>query len=609
MAKSSRKKKKNKSEGLKKTLFSIILAISIIIGGILYYATINLNKIVTENIYSLYNQSQLNEYYSLEFKKLRINIIESRIKILHVSFKPRKGAHKQFFIDNGSMDISIGEITLKNADIVKIISDNTIIVDKLLIKDSDIKLVNTTSNFKPFSFIKPKVKNDTLQLDISLGSILINDAKLKYVTDINNPNGTKFKDFNFEIVDFGIKKDKGNVMMSLNKMETSLSEAHYYNKKGVSIGLEKLTIEINDLSISNTVDKFNYNYESFLIKLYKPSFETKDKIYSIASNSITIDELSKTLSIDNVSIMPLLSKNDFANNYKYQKLRPEIKLDKVKLVNIDYRNLFDYSDFVADSLLISGGEIDLYKDNRKPFNKYKFPNYLAKQIFSIKLPINIETVKANDIDIHFSAKQPNNLLSKINIDIDDALLNNVQNMKSNQKLELKAKGKVQHSVPFDIDILFDYSKDVFSFNGNIYKSDLSTLSKPIRSFIPVEIRSGIIKSMKFNGHASRTTSKGNMVFLYNDLNIEIQSNNKTKKKGFQNLLLSTAANTIMLSNNPAHAGAPPRKVKFEVARDMNRGFVNILIKSLLSGMKESLLPSKENRKQYKKVRKHSKKHK
>ncbi|RLD46618.1 MAG: hypothetical protein DRI86_02685 [Bacteroidetes bacterium] len=606
MAKSRKKKLKNKAKGLRKILFSILIVFSIIIGGLLYYATINLNRIVAENIHSIYNQSQLNEYYSLDFKKLRINLIESKIKILHLSFKPRKSFHKQFFIDNGSMNINIGEITLKNADIIKIISDNIIVVDKLLIKDSDINLVNTSSHFNPFSFIKPKVKNDTLQLDISLGNIQINKAKLNYITDVNNPSGTNFKDFNFEIVDFSLKKDKETVMMSLIKMETSLSEARYNNNKGVNIGLEKLSLEIDGFLITNSAGKFNYNYKSFLIKLQKPSFETKDKVYSISSNYIIIDELRRTLNIDNVSIMPLLSKKDFANNYKYQELRPEINLDKVKLVNIDYRNLFDFNNFVADSLLINGGEIYLYKDNRKPLNKNKFPKYLAKQIFNIKLPLKIDIVKANNIDIHFSAKQPNNLLSKIDIQINDASLNNIQNIKSDQKLKLNATGKVHNSIPFNVNLLFDYSKDVFSFKGNIQKSDLITLRKPIRSFLPVEIRSGIIQNMKFNGYASRTTSKGNMVFLYNNLNIEIQNNNKVKKKGFQNIILSTAANTIMLSNNPVHADAPPRKVNFEVARDMNRGFINILIKSLLSGMKESLLPSKENRKQYKKVKKYSK---
>jgi len=600
------RKKKQKPIKLKKILFYILFILSIILGGLLYYTTINLNRIVTENINSIYKQSQLNEYYSLEFKKLRIHIIDSKIKIFHVSFKPRKEIKPQFFKDNGSMSIQIEEITLKNTDILKIISENKIDVQELLINESDIELLNSSSQFKPFSFVKPKVKNDTLELEINIGIIQIGNAKLKYITDVDNLKGNSFKNFNFKIEDFNFKKEHSIVMMSLKRMETSLKEALYNNKKGISIGLEKLSIEINDFSITNSTDKFNYNYESFLIKLQKPSFITKDKLYSVTSKSITIDELNKTLSLDNININPLLSKKDFANKYKYQKLRPEISLDRVKLVNINYRNLFDYNDFIADSLIISKGEINLYKDNRKPFNKSKFPNYLAKQIFNIKLPLKIDIVEASDIDIHFSAKQPNNILSEIEIQIDDAKLENVQNIKLDQKLGLNAIGKIQNSVPFDVHLLFDYSKDVFNYSGNIYKSNLSSLQKPIRSFIPVEIRSGIINNMKFSGHASRTTSKGKMVFLYNNLNIEIQSNNKVKKKGFQNLLLSTAANTIMLSNNPVHKGAPPRKVKFEVARDMNRGFINILIKSVLSGMKESLLPSKENRKQYKEVKKRSK---
>ena len=250
---------------------------------------------------------------------------------------------------------------------------------------------------------------------------------------------------------------------------------------------------------------------------------------------------------------------------------------------------------------------DLYKDKRRPLDKHKFPNYLAKQILNIEIPIKINTIIADDIDIHFSARQPNKLLSEIDINIMEAKLNNVQNIHKNKKLSLEVIGKVHNSIPFDIHIEFDYSKDILTYNGKIHKSYINSLKKPIRSFIPIEINSGIINSMHFEGHASRTTSKGSMVFLYQDLNIEIQSDDKQKKKGMHYHLLSAAANTIMHSNNPANPDLPARKVEYTVVRDMNKGFINLIIKSILSGVKESILPSRENRKHYKELRKHSKK--
>ena len=44
-------------------------------------------------------------------------------------------------------------------------------------------------------------------------------------------------------------------------------------------------------------------------------------------------------------------------------------------------------------------------------------------------------------------------------------------------------------------------------------------------------------------------------------------------------VLAFAANTYLDQANPASAHMPARIVKFHVDRDMNKGFVNILIKS------------------------------
>jgi hypothetical protein len=48
---------------------------------------------------------------------------------------------------------------------------------------------------------------------------------------------------------------------------------------------------------------------------------------------------------------------------------------------------------------------------------------------------------------------------------------------------------------------------------------------------------------------------------------------------------------------------PIRKVNFDVERDMNKGFINLLIKSVLAGAKESVMPSRKNRRKYRKMKK------
>jgi hypothetical protein len=50
-------------------------------------------------------------------------------------------------------------------------------------------------------------------------------------------------------------------------------------------------------------------------------------------------------------------------------------------------------------------------------------------------------------------------------------------------------------------------------------------------------------------------------------------------------------------------------VKFHIERDVTKGFINVLIKSLLNGFKETMFMSKENKQSYKEDKKQAKKEK
>jgi hypothetical protein len=103
--------------------------------------------------------------------------------------------------------------------------------------------------------------------------------------------------------------------------------------------------------------------------------------------------------------------------------------------------------------------------------------------------------------------------------------------------------------------------------------------------------------------ANESQTNGTMRFLYHDLVIDIHIDDKAKWKS---TILGFAANTLLLSSNPASPQLPIREVKFEVIRDPRKGYLNIVIKSILDGLKETFLMDKENKKAYKKVKSEAK---
>jgi hypothetical protein len=94
-----------------------------------------------------------------------------------------------------------------------------------------------------------------------------------------------------------------------------------------------------------------------------------------------------------------------------------------------------------------------------------------------------------------------------------------------------------------------------------------------------------------------------MKFFYHDLDVDM----KLSDKQWQNNIVAFAANTYLSSSNPPSDGSPPKIVQFKAERDMNKGGFNIILKSFLSGMKETMIMSKENKKAYKEEKNKAKK--
>jgi len=603
MAKTKRKVKK-KNLKRKRIISGVLIALFVIIVGSLFYINSNFNKLISSKIYTLYNQSEAAYYYDLHFDKLRVNLINMSVRVYGVRLRPLKDQNVLFFEKNGSVDITIGKIILKDADIIEFLSSNSISIDEFLIKDSKISIFENSDNFQPFAFIKHEDKQDSLEISIAIQNINIKKAELIYYKNNTNRADNSFDNFNLKINKLSLIKNK-SFAFSFDKLIASLNDISYRTKKGAYVSMKQFEVGVSSFQSKNKNGVFSFGFSDFNILISQSQFITADSVYTISAANIKIDKANKELLIDQAQLHPNLSKRKFTHHFKYQKLWSELQIEHIKLTKIDFNSIVDNKGVFSDSLIIKGVKANLYKSKKKPINQKRHPNYLAKQILELKYPIMINTVSVAGLDIDFSVLQENGHLSSIGINDLNGFLYNVQNKSVRQKLTLKAKGKIEHSIPFSVQLVFDYSRNFFKYKGQVYKSRLKKISKSINSFVPVEVNDGEIRSMKFHGYINTKQSTGTMQFLYRDLDIKI----KTEKQNKQNRFLSLAANTYIYSNNPVNSDMPARTVSFITPRDRNKGFINILVKSVLDGVKETIIPSSDNRKRYKEDKRKRKKSK
>jgi len=503
---------------------------------------------------------------------------------------------------NGSVELVVGKILIKDASIMEFLSNNNISIRNFVVKDSKIVIHKTQTKFQPFAFVKKNHQNDSLKIKIGIQNINIQDAELDYYTKNKEKTDSKFENFNMEINDLKLVKNQ-SFQFSVNRLLASISNISYHSIKGAFVSMKQLQIGLSSFKSQTDNRSFSFDFKDLYFQIKSPLFTTNNGVYELSAEKIRIDKTKQQVLINRLLVKSNLNKEQFIQHYKYQTIRPEVSVQNIKMTHIDFDNIIDNKGLFTDSLIIQGVKADLYKSKLKPLNTHKIPHYLALQIKSINYPLKIKVIKASDVDIDFSLQQEDGRLSHVTINKIKGTLKNVQNKSSSQKLFLKASGRIENSIPFSADLVFDYKRDHYTYKGQVYKSNLVQISKMIKSFAPVEIRSGLINSLKFNGVISRTDSHGKMTFLYNKLNIELKKTEANNIKNVGNQLLSFAANTYLLSNNPANKNLPPRQVNFHTSRDMNKGFIHILVQSVLGGIKETLTPSRENRQRYKQEKK------
>ena len=598
-AKSKKKNKKSKKSGF----FILISVLAILLSSIYLFFNYSFSSLLKERIDEVYAQSSFSNYYSLEYKKLKINPYNMSFHLYNAKFTPIKEGNVKYFQENGSLGVKIGSIGFTGANILEFLTDNSLDVNSVKCKKVKLNLFKNAKKFTPFAFVEKKEKHDSLIISVNIGTILLKDASVYVTNNVNEDNITKLEKLNIEIIGLSLDKKLTELNMKVESFTTKLSQIHHIISNGVGINVKSFSNTINNIKVHQDDHDFDYSFGDNEFSIIEPLIYTADGHYKIKASSIKYSNSSDKLIIKEVKIKPRQNPKKIAKNKKYQTQIVDIDIPYIEVANIDIDKLKEDRAIIAEQILINDLKLKLFKDKGKPLNKNNFPEYIAQQIFNIKTKIDIKNIKVNNSNIRVKILQENGNKSAISITNLDLILNNIQNSNKNEHLKISAKGQIESALPFSVELDFMYKYNRFKYFGSINKSNIKGIAKAVASFAPVKIHNGDIQSMKFSGVANRTSSSGQMTFAYTDFNLEIDRKVKGRNTKFTNHLLSVAANSIIKTNNPSAPGKPLRKVNYTVQRDMNKGFVNILIKSVLEGVKESFLPSKENKKLYRKARK------
>jgi len=601
------KKKKHRVRRIILRIVGVFLILLIAGGIFLYY---NLNRLLTKALLKSFNSSVASEVYELKFEKLSVNFLIGDVKVYNVELKPREKPLVSYPYINSSFNLTTQKMILKNVEIMTLIRSNKLILDKIEIAEPsvELKIEDKLPIFLPFkdsAIAAGPEKNDSKK---PIHSFFLKEFDM-IDAEFHVANSAKEREFsiqklNISLKDVSIDQHPGMDVISYNNFELSVGEFRGdLRKKSRHMSFKDFKINIDSLKIEQSRDTLIYHFADFSTGLKNLDIQTADSLFRLTMESFDLSYKNKFIKLSGVSYKPNVSEATLQAKHKYQNTQFSCTMGTLNLVGVDFESLIYKEKIFIDEVVLDKVSATLFKDKTKPADLSRFPGYLGQTITGIKSPLLIKKVRATNVNLVNKERNEDGSYATANVNRATLEVKNITNLSSAEALSVKADAFIENKAHVNLTLGFSYAQPQFSFNGIIAKFNLPDLNPLIEAYTPANVKKGTVDEMVFSGTALRTGSSGTMKFLFHDLDIAMELEGKAKWKSS---VLAFGANNLLPSANPA-SGLPPRIVDFHVKRDMNKSFVNLLIKSILAGLKETMLMSKENKKEYRADKKEAKK--
>jgi len=309
--------------------------------------------------------------------------------------------------------------------------------------------------------------------------------------------------------------------------------------------------------------------------------------YKGAIGSLYINTEEEKIVLDSVWVIPTYGKYEFARLVGEQIGRLSVFIPKVTLAGVKFGEIKD-SSLVASKIEITSFELFSFKDKRLPFlRKRNIPLPMAG---FLKLPYRIQIDSVIIKNSHVMIEEyPENGSESYEIDIKEinatitGLLNRPD--KADANAEMVATGRLLNTGK--INALFKFplnGSSIYSARGTISKIAFPALN-PILKSVDVRVESGYLNSLTFSFDYTEYNSKGVLEINYEDLRIISLDRNKTTTNEVRTVLI----NMFLKNSKNQFKSASAQTGIIDIERDRKRYIFNVWVKSILAGVKSSVV--------------------
>jgi len=537
-------------------ILAFFIALILILGLVInmYWSPIlssEVKKVVTKSSDGL---------YIVSFSSAELHVLRGTIIIYDITLKPDTAVFNQKkrenLAPNNLVEMHVKRLTLSHIHPFKLYFQKKLDIGEIALNEPVLH-VTYQLNHKKDTVLKqyktPWQKISKSLKSIHIGSILLGDVKLRYEDYSGNKlSKSEFKEMNLSAYDLLID--------STTQKDTTRR-----------LFCKDIVVELNNYSGRSPTGLYTYNFEH-----------------------LKLSTLTNRLNIEGLKLKPVNPDQFFS---KSNKDKFTMRLDSLQLNNFDFLNYHKYRRITASSLILNSGSVEVFGNpNNAPPTVNGVETYPNVGLFKMNIDLQLDTVKVRKINVFYY--EHNSKSDKVGTvafyNTNGRFLNITTRPATLQKNSICAvdlntmfmnQGKLNLSFTFNL----TDNNHSFAYKGRLGPMNLKAINQATMPLTMLKINTGTLKQFDFDIHADKQMSHGKVLFLYNDVKVNIlkpdTAHDRLKSRPIETLY----ANIFILKHdNPDVAGGVPRSFYVNIPRKSETPFFKFAWQTLLEGIKPAI---------------------
>jgi hypothetical protein len=336
--------------------------------------------------------------------------------------------------------------------------------------------------------------------------------------------------------------------------------------------------------------------------------QVMEKYYDAGLDSFYLNSKSKELMIWGASLSPRYGIFEFSKLAGWQKVRLELKLNKLEMQQFDAKGLIYNNTLSSELILADSLWTRSFKNKNYSMINRNMP-LPQTMLRNLPITVNVDSLRLNHGRVVHRQLAMNGVKSgRLSFSEMQASMNNITNdsakLAKNKTMQLIASTKLMDQGQIDAQFEFDLEDTVDHFTGKaqLGEFDATLLNEFVEPTQYIRIRKGMVQGGEVEFEATDSLGFGQMRLLYKNLHVDFLNHKHPDKGKSMGLLMKTfLANRVVNTQNPHLFITKKGDVYYR--RDTSKAIFHYWGRLAMSGVASSTGVA-SNKKELRKIKRH-----